>query len=185
MGWLWLFYSIRIKTQTDSHYNSENQLFYVAASNIFPGPHTADINITTYDQTGEEDVINGFVAENEDLCQDDGKPSPMGQRKNDKLLLLRNITDESIQPPKGSKKQCPPRSFVEETQKELNNLNNMNTSCVVEEKFIRYYFLLLFLICFLTPVLITISLNFFISLAVREVNMFIKTFKSNLTLMES
>ena len=41
-------------------------------------------------------------------------------------------------------------------------------SCVVDENFIKYYFLLLFLICFLTPVFITISLNLFISLAVRN-----------------
>ena len=65
------------------------------------------------------------------------------------------------------RRDCTTKSFPEDSQIEHSTAaGDGSQKCVVEEKFIKYYFLLLFLICFLTPVLITISLNFFISLAV-------------------
>ena len=128
---------------------------YVPASDVFPGPHSEEFNITPYDHA-------------EVTCQEVNHD--IKQRQNDRILLkIKNITTEDM----GlnvSKKGCPPRSFAEHSQSALDkNQSNSNTNgCVVDEKFIKYYFLLLFLICFLTPVLITISLNFFISLAVRN-----------------
>ena len=66
------------------------------------------------------------------------------------------------------RRDCTTKSFPEDSQIEHSTAaGDGSQKCVVEEKFIKYYFLLLFLICFLTPVLITISLNFFISLAVQ------------------
>ena len=40
--------------------------------------------------------------------------------------------------------------------------------CRVRKSFIKYYFILLFLLCFVTPALITVSLNVFITFAVRN-----------------
>lgn len=56
------------------------------------------------------------------------------------------------------------KTFSEETQTLFEN----SSDCEVPQLFIYYYFLLLFLICFVTPVLITISLNFFIWFAVQN-----------------
>ena len=108
------------------------------------------------------------------------------QRINDKVLRHNNTTITST--PELSKNGCHSKSklpklplvmyysgdiiFTDSDISQDQIISNEETEktkkCVVEEKFFKYYFLLLFLICFLTPVLITISLNFFISLAVRN-----------------
>ncbi len=42
----------------------------------------------------------------------------------------------------------------------------VDEKCFVQKHFIKYFFILLFLLCFVTPVLITFSLNVFITFAV-------------------
>ena len=42
----------------------------------------------------------------------------------------------------------------------------LEEKCFVQKHFIKYFFILLFLLCFVTPVLITFSLNVFITFAV-------------------
>ena len=44
----------------------------------------------------------------------------------------------------------------------------MEEKCFVQKHFIKYFFILLFLLCFVTPVLITFSLNVFITFAVTS-----------------
>ena len=74
-----------------------------------------------------------------------------------------------IDPQKCKKKRCPTKSIPEKTQEaHKNEQGQAYDNCEVPETFIKYYFLLLFLLCFVTPVLITISLNFFISFAVKN-----------------
>ena len=72
-------------------------------------------------------------------------------------------------PHESKNKRCPTKSIPEKTQEAHKNEHGQAyNSCVVPETFIKYYFLLLFLLCFVTPVLITISLNFFISFTVKN-----------------
>ena len=143
----------------DAGYNAD-QLNYVAASNIFPGPHTIAEAFNTSLAVQDPTAV---IIEKDDSCQEAKDNATEQQRINDKILFLRTNVSH-IQ----EKKKCPSRFIPEDTQHAFDQSNHINQKCVVEEKFIRYYFLLLFLICFLTPVLITISLNFFISLAVRN-----------------
>ena len=46
------------------------------------------------------------------------------------------------------------------------NDHSLEEKCFVQKHFIKYFFILLFLLCFVTPVLITFSLNVFITFAV-------------------
>ena len=45
-------------------------------------------------------------------------------------------------------------------------ISSLEEKCFVQKHFIKYFFILLFLLCFVTPVLITFSLNVFITFAV-------------------
>ena len=166
-----------------AHVGQEHK--FVPASAIFPGPHSA----TAYDGHGEVTQAGHQQASDTDIktdiCVEDIVPSlPQNQiisaeqqkRQNDKMMYHReksqgHNTNQEIED-KFSKKRCPPeKSFPEDSQNSLQDDGHADRtqSCVVDGNFIKYYFLLLFLICFLTPVFITISLNLFISLAVRIV----------------
>ena len=51
----------------------------------------------------------------------------------------------------------------------IHTSTNESGACTVSSRpFLEYYFILLFLLCFATPVLITTSLNVFIQSAVRN-----------------
>ena len=89
----------------------------------------------------------------------------------DNRMLTRDISNMSSS-------NCDHAAVCIESDISVNNVNtnvpNPDTSketqprCAVKsDKFIMYYFTLLFLLCFATPVLITTSLNVYITTAVR------------------
>ena len=159
----------------DSNTSSGDQVFqYFPASSIFPGPHTAGTpdNITQY-------VVMHPQHQGEVACKDNPEKKTDAEllylMTNDTQLTNRRINDRKMEmrrrkeKSKGyyepNKKRCPTKSIPEKTQEtHKQEQGQAYNSCVVPETFIRYYFLLLFLLCFITPVLITISLNVFILL---------------------
>ena len=184
---------IHIRTIIQPDHSGDQFLQYFPASSIFPGPHTAD-NITQYVLTQPEDVEDDACTESKGHRNKDeaimnkvkaeyvhvfhnisnittskfNGIQEKFKRINDRMMKLKT-TEKKSKTHNSKEKRCPTKSIPETTQ-EAHKTEQGQTynNCVVRESFIKYYFLLLFLLCFITPVLITISLNFFISFAVKN-----------------
>ena len=160
----------------DSSSNPHDQaLQFSPASNIFPGPHTANIvdDITQYVVTQVEPDAEVFCNDKEEIEKNENRADHLKTELNSNITQLpyRRVNDRmmKIDPQKSKKKRCPTKSIPEKTQEaHKNEQGQAYENCEVPETFIKYYFLLIFLLCFVTPVLITISLNFFISFAVKN-----------------
>ena len=57
-------------------------------------------------------------------------------------------------------------------------IGDLDAKCKVSKKFVQYYFILFFLLCFVTPVLITTSLNVFIHSVVHNTTYEVSNFST-------
>jgi hypothetical protein len=144
---------------------------YLPASNIFPGPHnqlqyespdSGEAEPVSCAEEGEEGEVVVALAEVEALgevvvaqvrANDRDPPTPMRARGHGQ--------EES---------SCTPAKFIAEESQATHSEEQgfPRQLCQVNKQFIKYFFILLFLLCFVTPVLITVSLNVFITFAVRN-----------------
>ena len=136
---------------------------FVIDEGFLPVDNEDDLNLTLVEDisnTQPHSSNRELLMINDDLFPDDISQNIAMVRAK---MITRNINSSDCERDQNAVCIEPPPDLLKST-----NMVSKEPLCAVKsEKFIMYFFTLLFLLCFVTPVLITTSLNVYITSAVR------------------